>query len=177
MGSQGAPGSKVQLTPEPAGPNCPAGGQRIDVGVPADGGLAVEQTAYVCNGVSPPDGSDGGAQPEAGTDAPPGDTSMLCSTRAIQLCLAKGWTVSPWSTSFPNSPGGSIFCVNNSSPARDCDTCATYNEIVWKSEAVTAGCGPAALVPGMVYGGYAPCLCSGTPVECGSWDMQGCIPD
>jgi collagen type VII alpha len=52
-GATGAPGDQIQITPVPpgAGP-CPTGGERIDVGAPADGGLTIQQTAYICNGQS-----------------------------------------------------------------------------------------------------------------------------
>lgn len=49
QGAQGAPGSQIQLTTEPPGVNCPNGGERVDVGLPGDGGFVVQQTAYVCN--------------------------------------------------------------------------------------------------------------------------------
>jgi hypothetical protein len=48
----GAPGSQVEVRPEPAGDNCAAGGERIDVGIGNDGGFLVQQTTYVCNGIS-----------------------------------------------------------------------------------------------------------------------------
>jgi hypothetical protein len=71
-GPAGAAGSQLQLTAEPPGPNCPTGGERIDVGVPGDGGFAVAQTAYVCNGVTsaPTDGgTTADASPDGGTAA------------------------------------------------------------------------------------------------------------
>ncbi|MBV9950093.1 MAG: hypothetical protein JOZ69_24850 [Myxococcales bacterium] len=62
-GPQGPPGpqgdaglaSLIRLTPEPPGANCAAGGQRIDVGLDANGDGTLEpgevmQTAFVCNG-------------------------------------------------------------------------------------------------------------------------------
>lgn len=59
-GSNGADGKNAQLsvTAEPAGANCPAGGQRIQVGLDdnANGTLEpgeVDATAYVCNGIGP----------------------------------------------------------------------------------------------------------------------------
>ena len=51
-GPSGAPGSRIQIAPEPPGANCAAGGERIDVGIPGDGGFVIQQTAYVCNGLS-----------------------------------------------------------------------------------------------------------------------------
>jgi len=68
-GAMGAPGaiSLVKLTPEPMSPNCPAGGNRVDVGVDSNGNgildaAEVTQTAYVCK---VPGGCPGGAYPSA----------------------------------------------------------------------------------------------------------------
>src|SRR5690606_40646932 len=49
--------SLVSLTPEPPGPSCAGGGQRVDVGIDDDGDgvLAPEEidaTAYVCDGMA-----------------------------------------------------------------------------------------------------------------------------
>jgi N-acetylneuraminic acid mutarotase len=62
----GPPGAEslVHMTPEPAGANCAAGGERIDVGIDLNGDGILEpneikQTAYVCNGLTP--NGDGGA--------------------------------------------------------------------------------------------------------------------
>jgi hypothetical protein len=63
QGPAGAPGTQVQLTSEPPGKNCSAGGERIDIGVAADGGFVVRQTAYVCNGI-------GASQPDASASRP-----------------------------------------------------------------------------------------------------------
>jgi len=46
------------LTTEPAGPNCAAGGERVDVGLDANGNDVLDdgeisQTAYICDGASP----------------------------------------------------------------------------------------------------------------------------
>lgn len=54
----------VLVTPEPRGPNCAAGGQRVDVGFDddLDGALTgeeIDQTVYVCNGTDGVDGQDG----------------------------------------------------------------------------------------------------------------------
>lgn len=56
-GVNGANGSLVDIQDEPAGDNCAAGGQRIQVGVDADrnGTLdegEIESTTYVCNGAA-----------------------------------------------------------------------------------------------------------------------------
>jgi hypothetical protein len=53
-GSDGMGGSLVSIVPEPIGPNCASGGQRIDVGVDDDTNgvldpAEVDSTSYVCN--------------------------------------------------------------------------------------------------------------------------------
>ncbi len=65
-GADGANGSDalIDVTAEPAGDNCPGGGQRIDVGVDDDndGVLDAEEidsTSYICNGANGADGIDG----------------------------------------------------------------------------------------------------------------------
>ncbi len=72
-GEPGKPGSQIQITTEPPGSNCQAGGERIDIGVFGEGGFVVQQTAFVCNGIpgSTPDaagvpGGDGGSADAAG---------------------------------------------------------------------------------------------------------------
>ena len=57
-GSPGTTGSQVQVSLEPPGADCRLGGERIDVVVPGDGGVVIQQTAFVCNGVN--NGADGG---------------------------------------------------------------------------------------------------------------------
>jgi hypothetical protein len=103
----------------------------------------------------------------------------LCSDVAKAYCLAKGagWGVSAWPNSFPNQPGGSIFCTKGVGAGADCDTCATYNQIVWKASAKDACSSASALVPGQIYGGHSPCVCTTNLLNCGSWFMQNCIPD
>ncbi len=59
-GEAGAPGSQAQVTAEPPGSNCAAGGERIDLGVTVNGAFQVQKTAYVCNGVGLTD-SDAGS--------------------------------------------------------------------------------------------------------------------
>jgi hypothetical protein len=96
-GTNGAPATPVQITSEPPGPNCAAGGERIDVGT---------QTAYVCNGTSgastgggsSPDGGAGGSTPDAGhplpmcAPAPSGVTpaTITISGTAIMVNVAGG---------------------------------------------------------------------------------------
>ena len=83
-GAPGAPGSQgdagatslIQLTTEAPGDRCPAGGQRVDVGLDRDGNgvLApgeIKQTAYICNGSVAPDAGDAGMTADAAvTDGP-----------------------------------------------------------------------------------------------------------
>jgi hypothetical protein len=52
QGLPGTPGSQVVVVPEPPGSNCAAGGEAIEIGVDTDGGFAIQQVTYVCNGVS-----------------------------------------------------------------------------------------------------------------------------
>jgi hypothetical protein len=91
--------SLIRLTSEPAGANCAAGGQRIDVGVDlnGDGSLDVSEiqaTGYVCNAASTVDAS-----------APPGSchalkiqsTSGRVSLDATGWGLGTGnWTLEYW---------------------------------------------------------------------------------
>ena len=73
-------------------------------------------------------------------------------------------------------PGGSIFCTTNGA-GNDCDTCNTYNQIVWKGSAVDACNSKMMLVPGTIYGGHSPCQCAPNNLNCGMWNMMGCMPD
>jgi hypothetical protein len=61
QGPAGPPGSQIEVTPVDPGAICPAGGEKIDVGIPEDGGFVSQRTAYVCNGTS--------GAPDAGADA------------------------------------------------------------------------------------------------------------
>lgn len=63
-----SPNSLVSTKPEPAGPNCPSGGTRIDMGGDTnhDGVLQaseVQSTAYACNGASAPTAAPTGPAP------------------------------------------------------------------------------------------------------------------
>lgn len=104
--------------------------------------------------------------------------AIKCSVAATNYCTGKGWKVVPWSTSFPNQPGGSIFCTSDGrSAANDCDGCGTYNQIVWKNVAKDACSSGMSLVPGNVYTGHTPCTCQANNPVCGQWPSNGCIPD
>jgi hypothetical protein len=71
------PGSQVQLTKLlPGDSNCPAGGEQIDVGLPGDNGLVVQQTAYVCNGTNGRDADGGSSAGGAGGSSGSGSAGL-----------------------------------------------------------------------------------------------------
>jgi len=74
-GPAGTPGSQIQVSSADAS-HCPAGGEQIDIGFPGDGGLAIQQTVYVCNGAA--GGSDGGVPPTGGCSR-----DADCSTSSV----------------------------------------------------------------------------------------------
>ena len=83
QGEQGDPGADglttlVAVAEEPAGSNCTAGGQRIEIGLDLDasGTLEsgeVESTVYVCDGA---DGADGATSLLLVTEEPPGENCV-----------------------------------------------------------------------------------------------------
>lgn len=94
-GATGAPGAKslVALSPEPAGENCPAGGQKVQTGVDANwnGTLDAEEvrnSAYLCSGANrlyaTSNAQWGGVCARGGVRWTPGSTltGTVCSTRA-----------------------------------------------------------------------------------------------
>lgn len=95
-GADGEPGSDgasvlTSVTDEATGPNCSAGGVRVDVGVDdnGDGILSSEEidsTEYICNGPGGLDGSDGlnGAN---GVDGASGENGTSCSVQVTD-CVA-----------------------------------------------------------------------------------------
>ena len=66
-GASGRPGMLVTVSPEPAGANCPAGGQRIGVGVDTNGNGRLDDNestfSFVCNGGAAPPSDDGSGTP------------------------------------------------------------------------------------------------------------------
>jgi hypothetical protein len=46
----GEPDPQIRITAEPAGANCQAGGERVDVGVTSHGAFVSQRSAYVCSG-------------------------------------------------------------------------------------------------------------------------------
>lgn len=76
---------RLVVTPEPPGPNCAAGGQRIDVGFDddQDGALTgdeIDESLFVCNGEDGTDGQDGmdGQGCTAETDLSVPELSLSC---------------------------------------------------------------------------------------------------
>jgi hypothetical protein len=76
----GETGTIVRVTPEPAGPNCEFGGQKIETGLDTNqNGMLddteVTDTVFVCNGEVGPPGPGGPTGPEGpdGPEAPPGE--------------------------------------------------------------------------------------------------------
>ena len=152
-----------------------ATGQCVEVDEPDGTPCDTTTGSTQCDGNGHQDGSHCDGACSSGTCEA---TGARCSAVATAWCLAKGWMVAPWSSSYPNSPGGSIFCVTpGNSAGRDCDACGTYNQLVWKTTATDACSSSIPLSPGQVYGGHSPCSCGATHFDCGVWDMQGCLPD
>jgi hypothetical protein len=81
-GPMGAPGDQLQITPEPPGPNCASGGQRIDIGQSSVTGFVVKRTQYVCNGTNP---SGGGCS--VGASQCVGNQPQVCSVNAVWVDL------------------------------------------------------------------------------------------
>ena len=91
-GPAGAPGSQVQVSTEPPGPNCVAGGERIDVGSVVEGVFVSQTTAYVCNGLTPEAGvattPDGGPDSRGTIEGGGGTVDAAASCPAAQECGA-----------------------------------------------------------------------------------------
>jgi Dickkopf N-terminal cysteine-rich region len=150
QGEAGPPGpsSLVNLTMEPPGANCAAGGERVDVGVDANGNgvldpSEVQQTAYVCNGL---DDDDDGAAPDAASDAgsdakniPPGlidypnqyvaafcaGIANCCGVDAGGFNMAQcesDWISFGWDLTLPGNPGvyGTGNLTFNAAQAANC---------------------------------------------------------
>ncbi len=76
--------SLIRITPEPAGDNCPAGGNKVDTGVDddGDGSLAdgeVDSTSFLCDGADGSNGDDGsdGNDGTNGNDGSDGAISLV----------------------------------------------------------------------------------------------------
>jgi hypothetical protein len=102
--------------------------------------------------------------------APPPDPP--CSEVATDWCEDKGWSV--------ESVGlGSLVCTAPGFDGGDsCLGCTQYNVVVWTDGGGDPLCNVTySTYAGAVYGGHTPCACEDNLMECGIWDMLGCIPD
>ncbi len=105
-------------------------------------------------------------------DPDPEPPDPTCSELATDWCEAKGWTVE-------NTGTGSLVCVAPGFDGGDsCLGCGEYNVVVWSD----GGGDPLCSVnystsAGMIYGGHTPCMCADNLMECGIFEMDGCIPD
>lgn len=102
--------------------------------------------------------------------APP--QPLPCSQLATTLCLGQGWTVGL-------SMEGGIICTAPGVDIHDnCATCEQYNLFVWTAGTGDPYCPRVYLTePGDIYGGHEPCTCSNDLIECGTWELQGCVAD
>lgn len=86
-GPAGSPGSLLSIKPEPAGPHCANGGQRVDVGPDSNGNATldpaeIKQTQYICNGAQGQAGADGKAFLVSSASEPAGNQ---CVTGGVKL--------------------------------------------------------------------------------------------
>jgi len=90
-GPPGPSGSDIEVTPEPAGANCVAGGERVETGIMGDGGFQVEQTTFVCNGleVAADGGADSGSS-DGGDDTLCKSESRCGPGNTLQFCGDEG---------------------------------------------------------------------------------------
>ncbi|MBM4353687.1 MAG: hypothetical protein FJ109_07795 [Deltaproteobacteria bacterium] len=95
-----------------------------------------------------------------------------CSQVAIAACKAKGWQ-------HVGGNAGNIVCtIDGRGTGANCDTCSTYNIYVWKNGSEELHCpGYYSTKAGKYYSAHTPCSCGDNLDECGTWDMQNCIPD
>ncbi len=102
----------------------------------------------------------------------PATQDPLCSTVAIDWCEDKGWSVE-------SVGSGSIVCTSPGFDGGDsCLGCTQYNVVVWSDGGGDPLCNVTYTThAGAVYGGHTPCECADNLMECGIWDMLGCIPD
>ena len=97
-----------------------------------------------------------------------------CSVVAAAWCTAKGWRVAG------GAQGGNIVCtVDGRGTGSNCDTCSTYNIIVWRNGSKERHCvgHSYSTRAGTFYSAHTPCRCGDNLDACGQWDMQNCIPD
>jgi hypothetical protein len=127
----------------------------------------------VCNDLDVCDGFDDAIDTD-GDGIPDGcDVGALCSEVATAYCVGKGWTV------VGAALGGNIVCtIDGRSTGSNCDTCSTYNIVVWTDGSQERHCpGFYSTVAGEVYSAHTPCTCGDNLDFCDSWDMAGCTPD
>ena len=102
------------------------------------------------------------------------DLAIFCSEQAQAWCVANGYP------DIDFIGDGNLLCTSTGTSAgSDCNLCGGgWNTVVWQTGPISPyGCGSFSMTAGRVYGGHSPCSCGGPLVECGSWDMAGCIPD
>ena len=94
---------------------------------------------------------------------------------ALQWCQQKGFTVPQGG----QAAGGRLYCTKGIGTGNDCNTCNDYNMIVWVNAAKPLYCMNFnySTVAGKVYAGHNPCACGDNLINCGVWDMMGCMPD
>ena len=121
----------------------------------------------VCEGADDMVDEDGDGRPD---DCP----GISCSEQATEWCIDNGFT------DIHFIGVGNLLCTSPGiSPGSDCNACDTgYNTLVWETGSISPyGCGTFSLTAGGLYAGHSPCSCDAMLYECGTWDMEGCIPD
>lgn len=104
--------------------------------------------------------------------------ARLCSDVAQDWCEAKGWVRED--TPLTPAEAGNIVCtIDGRGYGSDCDMCGTYNIVTWRTGSVIQGCNDVSAImqPGKFYSAHTPCQCGDNVDLCGSWNMQGCLPD
>ncbi len=100
--------------------------------------------------------------------------SLPCSEQAQIWCLENGYT----EVDFIGD--GNLLCTSPSvGPGSDCNACESgWATLVWRTDDISPyGCGTFPMTAGRRYAGHSPCSCDAPLLDCGTWDMAGCIPD
>jgi len=111
-----------------------------------------------------------GEGPFEGYQPPP----RPCSEVAKEWCTSKGWIV------VGQPMNGNIVCTfDGRSTGHNCDTCSTYNIVVWQDGSPERHCTnySYSTSAGNVYSAHTPCQCGDNLDFCNTWNMQNCIPD
>jgi alpha-tubulin suppressor-like RCC1 family protein len=116
---------------EPRGPNCPAGGERIDEGIDTNGDGVLEpgeikKTAYVCNGASLEAGTGG----DSGTGSDASDAGAACVAGSLQCIGQQPQYCSPagqWADFGP-------LCVDQACVAGQCSGVCTPGSVQCSSD-------------------------------------------